>query len=502
MANSRKRPPKPDPADRALLFALHRAVAEANAGSPESALSMAATSVAREGRPGAGRRKSAPAPALVIAYSGGPDSSALLDLACQLRNRGVAAFGTLHAVHVNHGLQPEAEEWVDHCQRQCRLRDVELTVSRVHVASERGTEAGARAARYAALAQVAQACDAFAVLTAHNADDRIETFLLQWLRGAGLAGLAGIAEQRQLAQTKVRLLRPFLEISRREIEAYIAHHEIATIQDPSNADPRFARNAIRSLVVPQLARIRSGFRRSAARSIELVGEAAELLQELAQEGLEFCCGDAPQGMLRIDRLASLAPARRLLVLRAWLARAGLESPSRARLRDALTQAIAGRGDSRMLIRIGVHELRRHRGLLCLRLPATVARKREQLQWQGEEELAVASWGGVLRFLPDEIGFDADWLRAQPLEVRARTGGERFKPHATRPSKRLKQLYQEAGVPEFERSALPLLWRDDRLIFVARIGPDARLIERGGDRVRIEWIGEASFLPQEPALATL
>ncbi len=502
MASSRKRPPKPDPADRGLLSALHRVLSDAIAGSSDAAQPSAATELAREAHVGSGRRKSTPAPALVIAYSGGPDSSALLDLACRLRDRGIRAFGTLCAVHVHHGLQPQADEWADHCQRQCRLRDVELTVRHVHVAGKRGAEAGAREARYAALAQTARACEAFAVLTAHNADDRIETFLLQWMRGAGLAGLAGIAEQRELAQTKVRLLRPFLEISRREIEAYVARHGIATIQDPSNSDPRFARNAIRAQVVPQLAKIRSGFRKSAARSIELVGEAADLLQELAQEGLAFCSGDAPQGMLRIDRLAALASARRLLVLRAWLARAGLESPSRARLREALAQALTGRGDSRMLIRIGVHELRRHRGLLCLRLPTTVARKREQLQWHGEKELAVASWGGVFRFLPDEIGFDAAWLRARPLEVRVRTGGERFKPHATRPSKRLKQLYQEAGVPEFERSALPLLWRDDRLIFVARIGPDARLIERGGDRVRIEWSGEASFLPDEPVIGTL
>ncbi|HYA60217.1 MAG TPA: tRNA lysidine(34) synthetase TilS, partial [Burkholderiaceae bacterium] len=400
------------------------------------------------------------------------------------------------AVHVHHGLQTQADEWVAHCERQCRALSVELTVCRVRVVRERGLEAGAREARYAALAQAARACGAIAVLTAHNADDRIETFLLQWMRGAGLAGLAGIAEQRELAQTQVRVLRPFLEISRLEIEAYLARHQIASIEDPSNSDPRFARNALRTQVLPQLAKIRSGFRRSAARSIELVGEAAELLQEWAQEALEFCLRDAPQGMLRIERLAALAPARRLLVLRAWLAQAGIESPPRARLREVLTQALAGRSDSRMLIRIGARELRRYRGLLCLRLPKATARKREQLLWRGETELPVASWGGVLRFFPDEAGFAADWLRALPLEVRARTGGERFKPYPTRPSKRLKQLYQEAGVPEFERGALPLLWRDDRLIFVAGLGPDARLVERGGERVRIEWSGEASLLPGE------
>ena len=103
-------------------------------------------------------------------------------------------------------------------------------------------------------------------------------------------------------------------------------------------------------------------------------------------------------------------------------------------------------------------------------------------------------GGVLRFLPTGgEGFDPEWLRAAPLEVRARTGGERFKPHPLRPSKRLKQLYQDAGIPEFARGALPLIWRDDRLIFVAQIGADARFIERGEGRVRLEWQGEASLL---------
>ncbi|SPE35860.1 tRNA(Ile)-lysidine synthase [Burkholderiales bacterium] len=496
MASSRKRPPKPDPADRALLSVLQRAVAEVPPGATDFDVASIGAARAERARSAAGRRKAASGPALLIAYSGGPDSSVLLDLACRLRDHGVAGFGVLRAVHVHHGLLPEAEDWVAHCEQQCRARNVELVVCRVRVARERGLEAGAREARYEALAQAARACGASAVLTAHNADDRIETFLLQWLRGAGLAGLAGIAERRSLAQTGVRVLRPLLEVSRRDIEAYLVRHGLVVIEDPSNSDVRFARNAIRTQVLPQLAKIRSGFRRSAARSIELVGEAAEVLQELAQEGLEFCTRDAPAGMLRIDRLAALAPARSILVLRAWLAQAGLESPSRARLRDAMTQALGGRGDGRMLIRIGARELRRHRGLLCLRVPGVATRAREQLHWRGEEELAVSTWGGVLRFLPaDEAGFDAAWLRELPLEVRARTGGERFKPHATRPSKRLKQLYQEAGVPEFERGALPLLWRDDRLIFVARLGPDARLVERGGDRVRIEWHGETTFLPE-------
>jgi tRNA(Ile)-lysidine synthase len=480
MASSRNRRPKPDraaaAADAQLLAALERSVGAVFEGG-----------------------------ALLIAYSGGPDSSALLDLACRLRERRVPAFSDLRAAHVHHGLQACADAWAEHCAQQCRQRGIEWTIARVHVDGTRGRgiEAAARQARYAALVDAARACGARLLLTAHHADDRIETFLLQWLRGAGPSGLAGIAALRGMDDDDpraVRLLRPLLEITRAQLEAYVERHGLTVVQDPSNADTRLARNAVRRLVVPQLARIRGGFRKSAARSIELVAEAAELLDELAREGLDACTEGAPAGMLRIDRLQALAPARRALVLRAWMNTQGIEAPSRARLREALAQALqplAGGGkDGRMLVRFGPHQLRRHRGLLSLRVPPTVSRARARVHWRGEPEVAVPGWGGVLRFCAaDGDGFDPAWLREQPLEIRARTGGERLKPHPTRPSKRLKQLYQEAGVPEFERAALPLLWRDDRLIFAARIGADARLTEPGRGRVRIEWHGEASLLAE-------
>jgi len=509
MASSRNRPPKPDPADTALLAALQRAVEQAlpsidRAAAPRRAalrskVRLAPASRSRAAAAGATAPAPAPPP-LLLAYSGGPDSTVLLDLACRLRDSGVAAFAGLRAVHVHHGLQDQADDWAQHCRTQCAQRGVDCAVASVQVARGRGIEDGARTARYGALLQQAVQAGAAAVLTAHHADDRLETFLLQWLRGAGPAGLAGIAEQRRLqaatAGAAVPVLRPLLDVPRSQILAYIERHGLAVVEDPSNADPRFARNALRLHVLPALAQIRSGYRKSAVRSIELVGEAAEVLQELAAEGLQACTDGAPDGMLRLDRLAALPAVRRALVLRAWLARAGIEAPSRARLSQVLEQALGGGREGRMLVRVAGQELRRHGGLLCLRQPQHGASTREQLHWHGEAQLAVGAWGGVLRFLPAEgPGFDADWLRARPLEIRARSGGERFKPHPTRPSKRLKHLYQEAGVPEFERRVLPLLWRDDRLIYVARIGADARLVETGPGRVRIEWQGAATLLPE-------
>jgi tRNA(Ile)-lysidine synthase len=122
------------------------------------------------------------------------------------------------------------------------------------------------------------------------------------------------------------------------------------------------------------------------------------------------------------------------------------------------------------------------------------RSEAAVHWRGEREIAVPSWGGVLRFEPaDGEGFEADWLAACPLQLRGRGGGERFKPHALRPSKTLRRLFQDAGIAEFERAALPLVWRDGRLIFVAGLGADARLLDSGGERIRLDWRPDAALL---------
>ncbi|HEY4038057.1 MAG TPA: tRNA lysidine(34) synthetase TilS, partial [Burkholderiaceae bacterium] len=142
------------------------------------------------------RRSEAP---LVVAYSGGRDSTALLNLLCGLRDERVRGFASPHAVHVHHGLHPDADSWAEHCERQCGALKVPLSVRRVRVERRRlGVEAAAREARYRALAEAALELSASAVLTAHHLDDRLETFLLQWIRGAGLDGLSAMAEPREL----------------------------------------------------------------------------------------------------------------------------------------------------------------------------------------------------------------------------------------------------------------------------------------------------------------
>ncbi len=470
MASSRKRPQRADPLEQALLDALRASVAAQRGQTP---------------------RRGAP---LVIAYSGGRDSTALLDLARRLRDARAPGWRSLLAVHVHHGLLAQADDWAAHCERVCEQWDVPLDVRRASVTrGHRGIEAAARDARYAALAAAAREHGAHLVLTAHHLDDRVETFLLQWLRGAGVDGLAAMPARRAFGEG-LALLRPLLDVPRESIDRYARARELPFVEDPSNADTRLARNALRMRVLPELEAIRSGFRRAAARSIDLVAEAAEALRELAATDLAACAEGAPSGMVRLDRLAALAPARRALVVREWLAVAGLEAPSRARLGEIVEQALTARGDARLLVRLADREVRRHRGLLLLRRANDAPRRHAPIRWRGEAEIELPEWGGVLCFeTTGDEGFDAEWLRAAPLEVRGRSGGERFKPHPTRPSRTLKRLFQEAGVAEFERASLPLVWRGDDLIYVAGLGPDVRMIDTGGERVRLHWRPDAKLL---------
>ena len=435
---------------------------------------------------------------VALGLSGGRDSMALLDLLARLASTRGTGIRRVVAIHVHHGLSRNADAWLAHCEGECARMGVPLVARRVDVKRRgRGIEAAARDVRYAALADAAREAGARIVMTAHHRDDRLETFLLQWMRGAGPDGLAAFPAARAFG-SELQLLRPLLEVSRADVERYVELRALSYVDDDSNDDVALLRNALRRDVLPRIDALRPGFRTSAARSIDLVAEAAEAMRSIAANDYAACAEDAPDGMLRLDRLRALPGARQTGVLRAWLSAQGLQAPSRARLLEVLDQARNARSDAKLLVRLGSYEVRRYRGLLLLKPADDANRDAYAFHWRGEDEVALPSWGGVLRFSAvNGEGFDPEWMRAEPLEVRPRGGGERFKPHPARPSKTLKRLFQDAGIAEFERGRLPLLWRGGELIFVAGLGADVRFTDRDGERIAIEWEPDASLLEGNP-----
>jgi tRNA(Ile)-lysidine synthase len=488
MAASRTRPKKPDPRDELLVNAAGAALRRAQAR---------LEAIDRSGDE-ALRRRSARRQAItaVVGYSGGRDSTALLQVMAGLARKRGTGLGEVIAVHVHHGISRHSDVWLAHCEASATALGLRFVGRRVTVQrSGRGLEAAARDARYEALADVAADVGAQVVCCAHHRDDRVETFLIQWMRGAGLEGLAAFPPSRRFDADGLLLVRPFIDIARADIERYVDRHGLDYIEDDSNDDRSLLRNALRLDVLPRIEALRPGFRAAAARSVDLVAEATEALRSVADDDLALCQDAAPVGMLRLDVLATLPAARQTWVLRAWLSSHGLEALSRARLVEMLEQARDARSDARLLVRIGAREIRRYRGLLLLKDSDTGTRDAEAFRWTGEDEIALPGWGGVLRFhrTQDREGFDPAWLSAMPLEARPRAGGERFKPYAGRPSRTLKRLYQDAGIADFDRARLPLLWRDGELIFVAGLGADVRLTDRDGERVTIEWQPDATLI---------
>ncbi len=343
---------------------------------------------------------------------------ALLDLLARLASTRGTGIRRVIAIHVHHGLSRNADAWLAHCEAECARMGVPLITRHVEVKRRgRGIEAAAREVRYAALADAAREAGARIVMTAHHRDDRLETFLLQWMRGAGPDGLAAFPAARAFG-SDLQLLRPLVDVARTDVERYVELRALSYVDDDSNDDVALLRNAVRRDVLPRIDALRPGFRVAAARSVELVAEAAEAMRSVAANDYAACADSAPEGMLRLDRLSALPAARQTGVLRAWLADQGLQAPSRARLLEVLDQARNARSDAKLLVRLGSHEVRRYRGLLLLKEVDDASRDSYAFKWRAEDEIPLPSWGGVLRFSAvDGEGFDPEWLRAEPLEVR-------------------------------------------------------------------------------------
>lgn len=389
-------------------------------------------------------------PRLAVALSGGLDSSALahaLSRSVEARRRG------LRAIHVDHGLHAEAACWSAQVAEDCRRWSIPFLGLRCEVARDSGLgiEAAAREARYAVLAQALKPGEWLAL--AHHRDDQAETVLLRLLRGAGTAALGGMRATRPLGPGM--LWRPLLDVPRDALHAYATVQRLRWIEDPSNTDPRHDRSWLRRQVMPLLTQRWPQASAGIARSAGLLRADGDLLADQAQAALTAVRGETDT-TLRISALRALSPALRAHALRAWLRECAAD-PLPGRLHDALEHLLQDDNpDGQPLLRWRGSVLRRHRDRLHLEAldpaPAVLA---ETLQWDGCAPLILPD-GGSLRFQP-ALSAPADF------RVGTRQGGERIRLPGRRHRHRLKHVLQDSGLPPWQRSRLPLLWRDGELL---------------------------------------
>ena len=391
-----------------------------------------------------------PAP-LCVAFSGGPDSTALLHALAQLP---AARARSLRALHVDHGLHPDSAAWARHAERFCAALDVPCAVLRVQVGGNDGVgvEAAARDARYAALATRLR--DGEYLLLGHHRDDQAETVLLKLLRGAGPEGLGGMRALRPFGRGQ--LWRPLLALPRRQLRDYVAAHRLECIDDPSNADTRLARNQLRHEILPRLARHWPQAVDSILHSAALCRAAADALRVQWLAAFE-ALHDTASDSLDARGWLALAPALREPLLDHWLHARGLPAPTTAQRRQVERQCGA-RAGRLPCIRWAGAELHIWKDRLWALPPAPAI----DTDW-------CANWRGEPLALPDggELSLTVAGARlAEPLLVRLRRGGERIKPVGDAHTRELRDLFQQAQLPPWRRNACPLLHAGDELVAVA------------------------------------
>jgi tRNA(Ile)-lysidine synthase len=417
---------------------------------------------------------------IAVGLSGGLDSVVLADL---IARHGRASGHAVTAVHVHHGLSPNADAWTEFCRELCGSLDIPLDVERVRVERDapEGLEAAARAARYAVYA--ARREDFVAL--AHHRDDQAETVVLQLLRGSGLKGVAAMPEVRPLEGSRVRILRPLLGIARSDIRAHAEARKLRWIEDESNASARHDRNFLRNAVAPLLDARFPRWRDAAARFARHAAAADTLLEALARiDGLPLAAGED------LAAHADLPGERRANLLRAYLALNGAAMPSEARLGEMCAQLFEARGDAQ--VRVAHEELTLVRFRDRIRIERLGAEPTPWCHpWAGELEVDLAEHGAVRFERVSGEGLVAARSAEPGWHFGGREGGERLRLDPRRPTRTLKNLLQEHDVPPWERSRMPLLFHHDRLVWAPEIGIEADYACPPGEAgLRPKWLRKA------------
>ena len=396
---------------------------------------------------------------IFIGFSGGIDSTVLLHL-CVTQ---ATLKAKLVAVYVNHGLQSQADDWGNHCRQQANLLGIEFLHINVDAKSTSGEspEAAARNARYRAMQDLLQENDV--MLFAQHREDQMETMLLQLFRGAGVKGLAAMPVT--TAFGKGQLIRPLLDIAKTDIDSYARQHALQWVEDPSNQSSDFDRNFLRNQITPLLKQRWPSLDKTVARSAQHCGEAMTQLDAWSSRLIEGRF-DPIHRCLNIDNLQAFNEMQISWLLRQWFTELGFKPPSQALLQTFKTQLINARSDANPILRKQGYVFSKYRKhLFCLSERQLIA-LRETCIWPTDCTQFNLPNGYVLaRSLASSGIAKSVWDKAK-VNVQSRSGRETLKLTGRAGQHSLKKLFQENGIPPWERETRPLIYLDGKLASVA------------------------------------
>jgi len=437
---------------------------------------------------------------ILIAYSGGVDSQALLHCLASLKKQN-RLKGELRVCHVDHGLSPNAAQWQEFAKAQCQQAKLPLDIISVNIQTQaqKSVEALARDARYHALQTTANLGDL--IVTGHHSDDQAETYLLALKRGSGLKGLS--AMQSEMTLGKHLLVRPLLKITRAEIEAYAKINKLVWVEDESNTDERFDRNFLRRQILPKLNKRWPSINKTIARSAEHCFEAQQLLDELAQQDLTVC--QSSPRRLSISYLNKLSEPRLKNLLRYFLAAHDILMPSHQQLQQ-ICQQLNAEADKSPVVQLAECCIRRYKGELYL---TNVFQ--DIVSWQKSTKSDFLTDNSSINIsLPDELGhlnFSAFsggvksnrgmYLKKpkvnQVITVSFKHENPKCLPQYRQHSRSLKKVLQELTIPPWQRKRLPFIFYDNELVaVVGQFICKDYVADNESEAFAISWKGESSF----------
>lgn len=419
-------------------------------------------------------------PSLVIAYSGGLDSTVLLHVLCQLQ---AYLPMQLSAVHINHQISKNAGHWVNVCSQTCANLNIPIKIEHVDIdkKSGLGIEAAARQARYHALSL--QKAD-YICLGQHQ-DDQAETLLLQLARGAGAKGLSGMGQ----FDIERRLLRPFLNVSRAELMTYAKAYRLQWVEDESNTDTKFDRNFIRHELVPIFTKQYPTISQTLARTAMHMAKANEMLNDLAAIDAQVAIDQSqPYGAVKLAVFAQLSRARQGNLVRWWLDSNQIDMPSAAVLNQILAQLMSERTDAAIKIKVAknLYIMRYNSQAFLVNEPKKLTTI--DLLWHGENAITLPDASRLLfiRTKGEGIAYHSD--SDFKLRIKNREGGERLRLEIGGPRRRLKTILQSAEMPPWQREQLPLIYIGDTLATIPNVGIEASLkANREEMGITIKWV---------------
>ena len=389
--------------------------------------------------------------ALLVAFSGGVDSTVLLHVLVMLKKQLLPNL-QIRAIYIHHGLSQNADNWANHCVQQCQTWQVPIIIEKVKLDDmNKNIEEQAREARYQAIHHHLKSDEM--LCTAQHLDDQCETFLLALKRGSGPAGLSAMPIENG------QHLRPLLSISRKQIETYANQNQLTWIEDESNQDDHYDRNFLRLNVLPIINQRWPHFPQMVARSAELCQQQEALINELLLS--EYQQVITVQGQLRLKPLFDYSEYKRNAILRMWLRQQQVIMPSQKQLTLIWQTVAQAKDDANPQFILHNKQIRRYQNQLYL-LPLYQNIEQHVLKWDLSSSLVLPDHIGELH-ANNKHNLNCRLPRAdEDVTVRFHAQGQ-LKIVNRQGSRAIKKLWQEHHIPPWMRTRIPLVYYNEQII---------------------------------------